>query len=442
MTISKKIERKNRQDAAIKLIMPLLLLVFAFVYLQEFNEIVFKPLDILVILCFIFLYFYYFVFVIYKSVKHNVIDEKTGTLLQSEFTKYLNNDDFIVFFTISNINEIKLMLGFNKSDRLLKKLIDKFYAWDENLIIGRITTADFMILSSSKHKTLQHEIKKIFLEIKRERIDGVDFKCYYSIIKSSINFNKLYLEAQNRLKDDVDVATENIITNSVVSSINKSDFFLKIQRLEGEEEIYYLNYRINSDYPEKISQAKLEEIIIKNNLEFNYYKNLLELLAKEYHFNNRIIIKISPDFLRNLNFLFYLGEYFIKHPNTNGKIIFEFFENDVYYDMPRFEEIIKEYREININFALNRIGSPSSLEYLKRLEFEFGIFDIEFNKNVKNEKYFIIYENLFNLCKSLNIKTIMRFIDNKNLLDLTKDIKFDYYQGFLFYKDKNLKEMK
>ncbi|MBT0882331.1 hypothetical protein [Campylobacter sp. 2018MI13] len=240
MTISKKIERKNRQDAAIKLIMPLLLLVFAFVYLQEFNEIVFKPLDILVILCFIFLYFYYFVFVIYKSVKHNVIDEKTGTLLQSEFTKYLNNDDFIVVFTISNINENKLMLGFNKSDRLLKKLIDKFYAWDENLIIGRITTADFMILSSSKHKTLQHEIKKIFLEIKRERIDGVDFKCYYSIIKSSINFNKLYLEAQNRLKDDVDVATENIITNSVVSSINKSDFFLKIQRLEGEEEIYYL----------------------------------------------------------------------------------------------------------------------------------------------------------------------------------------------------------
>lgn len=110
--------------------------------------------------------------------------------------------------------------------------------------------------------------------------------------------------------------------------------------------------------------------------------------------------------------------------------------------MPRFEEIIREYRDINVSFALNRIGSPSSLEYLKRLEFEFGIFDIEFNKNIRNEKYFVIYENLYQICKSLNIKTIMRFIDNKSLLDLTKDIKFDYYQGFLFYKDKNLKEMK
>lgn len=442
MILSKKLERKNRQDAAIKLIMPLLLLVFAFVYLQEFNEVKFKLLDILVILSFIFLYFYYFVFVIYKSVKHNVIDEKTRTLLQSEFTKYLNNDDFIIFFTISNINELKLRLGFDRTDKLLKKLIDKFYAWDENLIIGRITTADFMILSSAKHKTLQHEIKKIFLEIKRERIDGVDFKCDYSIIKSDINFNKLYLEAQNRLKDDVDLDTENLITNSIISAINKSDYYLKIQRLEGEEEIYYLNYRINSDYPEKLSQAKLDEIIIKNNLEFNYYKNLLELLSREYNFENRIIIKISPDFLRNLNFLFYLGEFFIKKPYIKGKIIFEFFENDVYYDMPRFEEIIKEYKDINVSFALNRIGSPSSLEYLKRLEFEFGIFDIEFNKNIKNEKYYLIYENLFNLCKSLKIKTIMRFIDNKNLLELSKEMKFDYYQGFLFYKDKNLKEIK
>lgn len=442
MIISKKIERKNRQNAAIKLIMPLLLLVFAFVYLPEFDDTNFKPLDILVVLCFIFLYFYYFVFVIYKSVKHNVIDEKTGTLLQSEFVKYLNNDDFVIFFTISNINELKLRLGFDKSDKLLKKLIDKFYAWDENLVIGRITTADFMILSNAKHKVLQHEIKKIFLEIKRERIDGVDFKCDYSIIKADTNFNKLYLEAQNRLKDDVDIDTENIITNSIISAINKNDYCLKIQRLEGDEEIYYLNYRINSDYPEKLSQAKLEDIIIKNNLEFNFYKNLLELLSREYNFDNRIMIKISPDFLRNLNFLFYLGEFFIKRPHTKGKIIFEFFENDVYYDMPRFEEIIREYRDINVSFALNRIGSPSSLEYLKRLEFEFGIFDIEFNKNIRNEKYFVIYENLYQICKSLNIKTIMRFIDNKSLLDLTKDIKFDYYQGFLFYKDKNLKEMK
>lgn len=440
MILSKKLEIKNRQNAAIKFIMPMLLLVFGTVYLTDFDD-KFSTLDILVLLVIIFLYFYYFVFVIYKAVKINIIDDKTGTLLQNEFIKYLNNDDLVVFFTISNINELNLRLGFNKTDRLLKKLIDKFYAWDENLIIGRITTADFMILSNVKYKILQHEINKIFLSIKRERIDGIDFKIEFSIVKSSANFNKLYLEAQNRLKNDIDIDTENIIAKSIIDAINKSDYLLKIQRLEGEEELYYLNYRINSDYPEKISQAKLEEIIIKHNFEFLFYKNLLVKVAKEYNFENRLIIKISADFLRNLNFLFSLGEFFIENPHTKNKLIFEFFENEIYYDLARFEEIIKEYQELGISFALNRVGSTYSLEYLKRIEFEFGIFDIEFNKNINNSKYLLVYESLFELCKKLKIKTIMRFIDNKNLLESSKNFKFDYYQGFLFYKDKNLKEI-
>ena len=442
MRIYKKIERKNRQNAALTLIMPLLLLIFSFLYLNDFTRIDFDITDVLIFLVFSFLYFYYFVFVIYKSVKKNEVDTKTGCLYQNEFIKYLNEDDYVVYFNILNINELKLRFGFNKTDDLLAKLINKFYDYDESLIIGRITTSDFMILSKARYKNLQHEIKKIFLEVKRERIDGIDFKIEYSIIKSDTNFARLYLEAQNRLKDEVDLDTENVVAVSINEAIKKSNFHLKIQRLEGEEEIYYLNYKINCDYPEKLTQTRLEEIIIKNNLEFKYYKNLLNSLVTEYDFENRIIIKISADFLRNLNFLFYLGEYFIKNPHTKGKYIFEFCENEIYYDLARFEEIIEEYQEIGISFALNRIGSPSSLEYLKRFDFEFGVFDIEFNKNIQNHKYFVIYKSLFNLCKELNIKTIMRFIDNKNLLDATSDIKFDYYQGFLFYKDKNIKEKK
>ena len=442
MRIYKKIEKKNRQNAALTLIMPLLLLVFSFLYLKDFTDIDFDLIDVLYLLFFTFLYFYYFVFVIYKSVKKNEVDLKTGCLYQNEFIKYINDDDYVVYFNILNINELKLRFGFNKTDDLLAKLINKFYEYDEELIIGKITSSEFMILSKSKLKNLQHEIKKIFLEIKRERIDGIDFKIEYSIVKSDSNFAKLYLEAQNRLKGEVDLDTENVIAVSINEAIKRCDYNLKVQLLEGNEQIYYLNYRINCDYPEKLSQNKLEDIIIKNNLEFKFYKNLLDVLAKEYDFKNRIIIRISAEFLRNLNFLFSLGEYFIKNPHTKGKYIFEFCENEIYYDLARFEEIIKEYQEIGISFALNRIGSPSSFEYLKRFDFEFGVFDIEFNKNIQNHKYFVIYKSLFNLCKELNIKTIMRFIDNKNLLDAASDIKFDYYQGFLFHKDKSIKEKK
>ncbi|WP_267523461.1 EAL domain-containing protein [Campylobacter sp. MG1] len=442
MTISKKIERKNRQDAAIKLIMPLLLLVFSSVYLFQYINIDLDLFNVLFILCLIFLYFYYFIFIIYSVIKKNVIDEKTGTLLQSEFKKYLNNDDNVVFFTILNINDIKLRLGFENTDRILMKLINKFYSWNENLIIGRITTSDFMILSSINYKILQHEIKKIFFDIKKNRIDGIDLKIEFSMVKSDRNFTKLYLEAQNKLKDKIDVETENIISNSIDLSIRKSDYTIKLQRLMGDEEIYYINYKINTDYPEKLSQNKLENLIIKQNLEYNYYINLLNYLSINYNFNNRVIIKISADFLRNLKFLLFLEEYFKENNYIKNKIIFEFYENELYYDLSSFEEIIKEYQKLGVSFALNRIGLSTSLEYLKRFDFEFGIFDIEFNRKIQNQKYFLIYKNLHDLCKSLNIKTIMRFIDNKNLLDLTKDIKFDYYQGFLFYKDKNLKEMK
>lgn len=442
MKFYKRIENKNRQSAALKLIMPLLLMVFFSVYLLQYINIDLNLFNILVILCLIFLYFYYFIFVIYGIIKKNVIDEKTGCLLQSEFLKYLNNNDNVVFFTILNMNEIKLRLGFENSDKILMKLIDKFYKWDENLIISRITTADFMILSPINYRNLQHEVKKIFNDVKKNRIDGVDLKIDFSIVKSDKNFTKLYLEAQNKLQDKIDVETENIISNSIELSIKKSDYSMKIQRLEGDEEIYYLNYKINTDYPEKVSQNKLEKIIIKQNLEYYYYVNLLNCLVKEYNFYNRIIIKISADFLRNLKFLIFLQEYFLQNLKAKNKIIFEFFENEIYYDLSSFEEIIKEYQKLGITFALNRVGSPSSIEYLKRFDFEFAIFDIEFNRRINNKRYYIIYENLYKLCKELNIKTIIRFVDNQAFLDLTKDIKFDYYQGFLFYKDKNLKEMK
>lgn len=438
MKIIKKIENRKKIDVALKVIIPILLLFFIFIYFFNKSENNISDKNIFLLLIIIFLYFYYFIFVIYKEAKQNVIDEKTGCLLKNEFEKQLPKYENLLFFTIVNLNELKIRYGFKKIDFLISKIVKKFYNLNDDVIIGRITTNDFMLLSNLNQKILQHESKKIFLEIKRNRIDNIDFDIKYSIIKANDDFSSLYLDAQNKLQLSINIKTQEHYITSIINAIKDNKYIFKLQRLKGNEKIYYLNYKLEYDYPDKINQNQIEDIIINNNLEFLYYKNLFENLINIYDFKNRIIIKINPNFIRNMSFLFFIKNFIKNNVIVKDKIIFEFYENTIYSNISRFSEITKEIKKLGISFSLNRIGSPSSFEYLKKIDTEFGVFDIELTKSLDNEKIVTIYKQLLQLCKIINIKTIIRFVDSKNIKEKISEFNFDFFQGDMYYKEEIL----
>ncbi|MBZ7995432.1 EAL domain-containing protein [Campylobacter canadensis] len=438
MKTIKKIENRKKIDVALKFIIPILLLFFVFIYFFNKSENNISDKSIFFSLIAIFFYFYYFIFVIYKEARQNVVDERTGCLLKAEFEKQIPKYENLLFFTILNLNELKIRYGFEKIDFLISKIVEKFDALNDEIIIGRITTNDFMILSNLNQKILQHESKKIFLEIKRNRIDDIDFNIEYSIIKANSDFSSLYLDAQNKLQNSIDTKTENLYATSIMQAIKDNKYIFKIQELKGNEKIYYLNYKLEYDYPSKINQSQIEDIIIKNNLEFLYYKNLFETLINTYDFKNRLIIKINPDFIRNMSFLFFMKNFIENNEIIKNKIIFEFYENTIYYNISRFDEIIKEFKKLGISFSLNRIGSSSSFEYLKKFDIEFGVFDIELTKSLNNEKIVSIYKQLLQLCKLINIKTVIRFVDNQKTKDKISEFNFDFFQGDMYYKEEIL----
>ena len=82
------------------------------------------------------------------------------------------------------------------------------------------------------------------------------------------------------------------------------------------------------------------------------------------------------------------------------------------------------------------------MQYLKFLNVDFIVYDIEFNKNLNDEKIKNIFIGINEACAKSGIKTIMRFIDKEEFQAGLYEMGIDYVQGFCVEKPNDISNLR
>ena len=198
--------------------------------------------------------------------------------------------------------------------------------------------------------------------------------------------------------------------------------------------------KIYTDKQGLVSKTKVQNIANKNGYEvlfdINVIKKLSELKFKD---EEPFVIEISSVSIRNLKFINFIKEFVGLDKIDPSRIIFEFSEKLVYDEINRFREILTEYKNLGFRFALNKFGGNNAgFEYFKYLPIDFVIYDIEFNKNIKNDKFKTLFENLNLTAKRVGVKSIIRFVEDEEFYNIAERYQTDFAQGFFIEKPKEI----
>ena len=219
-----------------------------------------------------------------------------------------------------------------------------------------------------------------------------------------------------------------------------------MKSVNGEDE--YLNFIPKIDLKEqgKITKSKIIDIILQNNYAVKYDLNLIKYIAKNIYFRDikgKIFVEIIASTLRNSDFKKEILKLIDNNLIDPKKIVFEFNEELIYPEIKRFSEILLQFKELGFSFGLSQFGGANaSFEYLKHLNVDFVIYDIEFNKNFYEEKTHEIFLNLNKMCKEIGVKTAIRFVDKKPFYEDLKESGIDIVQGFCIEKPVDLENLR
>ncbi len=462
MLYSESKERENRFIISLKIAFPFLILALLLFYIFKISSN-----DIESYILFLFLipiYIYYIFYLIYSGFKSTLIDPITKTFTRKEILEKIEKiknkkyKSTVILIKIENIADINERYGITNADNILRIFCERLnqFLKDYNfrdISIGRYGGGHFLLVLKGRKKELKHLITIYEKELKNIGINDIEIKIEFALIDSNYDRNvnnivkKLFsLIDSNEEKSDI---KPNEFENIVCSAIDNEKFIFKYQSLlhtDKKREILEVLTKIYSKREGILSYSQIQKVINHIGMEMKFDKKVISILLKELKnldFTNRLIsIKLSPVTLRNTEFRQFLIEIFYKSSLKAENFILVFSEKRAYKEIHRFKEILNQYKKSGFKIALDNFGGDNSgLEYIKTLPIDIVKFDIEFTKNIFDNKYQKIIKSYIELLHSLNIEAVIKFIDKQNIYEEIEDFGFDYIQGFLISKPKNLKEL-
>ena len=462
MLYSESKERENRFIISLKIGFPFLVLALLLFYIFKISSNDMVSFILFIVL--VPIYIYYIFYLIYSGFKYTLVDPITRTFTRKEILKkieYIKNKKYkstVVLIKIDNIVDINERYGITNADNILRIFCDRLNSFLKNynfkdIPIGRYAGGHFLLILKVKEKELKHLITIFEKELKHVGINDIEIKIDFSLIDSDYDENvnnivkKLFslLDTNKNIPDIKPNEFEKIIC----SAIDNEKFIFKYQPLQHKSknrEILEVIIKIYSKNEGMLSRTQIQSVINHLGREMQFDKKIIFVLLKELEnidFTNRLIsIKLSPVTLRNTEFRQYLTEIFYKSTLKPENFILEFSEKRAYKEIHRFKEILNQYKKSGFKIALNYFGGDNcSLEYIKTLPIDIVKFDIEFTKNIFDERYEKIIEAYIKLLHSLHVEAVIKFIDKKEIYDKIENFGFDYMEGFFIEKSKNLKEL-
>lgn len=454
MLYSKQIERGNRFSVALKISFPFFILIVFWSYaFSKFDKI--ERDDIVLFTILSLCYAYYSFYLIYKSFDNTFIDQVTGVFTREKISAILreklgDNHKIIVMIGIENISEIAQRYGLEKIDQIMAEFVNSLEIFLEKngfkkIPIGKFADG-FFLLCLQNRNDVSHVLKLFQLEIIKQGISNIEIRPVFSIANaaSSLNLNGIISNlAYNILNKNGKIDTQTY-DNQIRNAIKHNNFVFKFQTiksLKSTPDMLYLISKLKFK-DNNVPKNRFIQMINQMGLEIEYDLENLRALVNSGAcelISNKVFIEISAVSIRNVYFKNELLNLIKISKIDPSKIVFEFYENNVFSDVVLFSEIIKEYEKLGFSFALSHFGGNNcSFEYLKYLDVDFIIFDLEFSKNLFDEKIKKVFEFSLNLAHQMQVKTLIRFIDKEEILEEISELDIDYAQGFLIDKPKNL----
>jgi len=462
MLYSESKERENRFIISLKIGFPFVVLALLLFYIFKISSNDIESFVLFIIL--VPIYIYYIFYLIYSGFKSTLIDHITKTFTRKEILekiKYAKKKKYkstVILIKIDNIVDINDRYGIGNADKILKIFCERLNDFLKNynfrdISIGRYGGGHFLLVLKGREKELKHLITIFEKELKHIGINDIEIKIEFALIDSNYDQNvnnivkKLFsLIDKNEEKSDI---KPNEFENIVCSAIDNEKFIFKYQSIlhvNKTKEILEVLTKIYSKSEGILSRAQIQKVVNHLGREMQFDKKVVSILLKELEnldFKNRLIsIKLSPVTLRNTEFRQFLTEIFYKSPLKTKDFVLVFSEKRAYKEIYRFKEILNQYKKSGFKIALDNFGGDNcSLEYIKTLPIDIVKFDIEFTKNISNERYQKILKSYINLLHSLDIDAVIKFVDKQNIYEKIQNLGFDYIQGFLISKPKNLKQI-
>ena len=459
MLYSESKERKNRFIISLKIGFPFLILALLLYYIFKIS-----PDDLEIILLFILLvpiYIYYIFFLVDSSFRLSVIDPITNTFSRKEIINIIKNKKLkytVILIKIDNIDDINDRYGITSADEILKifcQRLDSFlqkYNF-KNIPIGRYGEGYFLTILKGEKKELRHLITIYEKELKNIGINNIELKIEFALLDSNYdnNVNNTIKKLFSLLDENSDIPDikPNEFEKIICNAIDNEKFIFKFQPLQTtncNKNILEVLTKIYSKNEGVLSYNQIRKVVNHLGYEVNFDKKIVSILVKElenFDFSNRLVsIKLSPVSLRNSEFRQFLIEVFYKSPLKPENFILEFSERRAYKEIQRFKEILNQYKKSGFKISLDNFGGNNcSLKYIKFLPIDIVKFDIEYTKDIFNERYEKIIKAYIELLHSLHVEAVIKFIDKKEIFERAKEFKFDYIQGFIISKPKNLKDL-
>jgi len=462
MLYSESKERENRFIISLKIGFPFLVLALLLFYIFKISSNDIESFVLFIIL--VPVYIYYIFYLIYSGFKSTLIDPITKTFSRKEILEKIENiqtkkyKSTVVLLKIDNIVDINERYGITNADNILRifcKRLNNFlknYNF-KNISIGRYGGGHFLLVLKGREKELKHLLTIFEKELKNVGINDIELKIEFSLINS--DYDKSVKNIVKKLFFLIDKSEEksdikpNEFENIVCTAIDNENFIIKYQPLEYRDktkEILEVLIKIYSKSEGVLSRNQIQKAVNHLGREMQFDKKVIIVLLKELEnidFKNRLIsIKLSPVTLRNTEFRQFLIEIFYKSPLKTENFILVFSEKRAYKEIHRFKEILDQYKKSGFKIALDNFGGDNcSLEYIKTLPIDIVKFDIEFTKNIDNKRYQKIVKSYIELLHSLHVEAVIKFVDKKDIYKIIREFGFDYIQGFLISKPKNLKEL-
>ncbi len=463
MLYSESKERENRFKLALKISLPFLfILAFIFVYIYDSYE---ENFDIVILFTILIpIYIYYIFYLIYRGFHLTLIDNTTNAFNRKEILREIlksKENSIISLVKLENISDINERYGVDNADEILKKFIkklDNFFLHNgfKDVKIGRYSGGNFLFILDSKNKNnLAHLLRIFSNDLKNNGIDEIEIKIGFSLIervydKSVKNIvKKLFDLIENKSEENLLNFKPNEFEKIILDAIENERFLFKFQQsksLKNSSEIVEVLTKIYSKNGESFSKSQIQRVINHIKKETLFDKKVMKALANELRgidLKDRLIsIELSAVSLRNAKFKDFLEELFLETKLNPNSFVLEFSEKHSYEDMKRFKNILEQYKQMGFKIALRNFGgNNSSLEYIKHLPIDIVKLDIEFTKNLEDRRYREILKSYVLMLKSLDVKIMIKFVDKIEIKKRLEEFEFDYVQGFLISKPKDLKEM-
>ncbi len=463
MLYSEKQERSRRFRLALRMGVPILLLIAVVIfYIFRQNRFVVNEVDIAIFVAILFISVYFLFFLINLGQAETYIDRMTGAFNRDYLLEALKKEMkqsrhySIVLLRLDNLPFINDHYGIDRGDRLLRifvSILDAFFKRNEikDPLIGRYHGGDFIVglpLKIDESLRLMEEFMSTYREINNlavefkyaavEKEDSSDINTLITYLYDTISQSpqRTSIEKKETPQKRLDI---NLLEREIVEAVREGALLLHyiptLHVTKSVIDLFEVGVRLETRSNGILPPKKFIPVVNRLGLEREFDTILFETICKDavkvrpelsFSFN------ISPFSLRNESF----GESIRKIASETGmeygRIIIELFENRPFKDIKRYRVILEEMRELGIRFALDNFGaSNASFEYIKKLPVDMVQFDRDFTISYNNPKISALLKGYIQACRSMGIATLIKWVDTEESLERFRQLGIDYIQGFI-----------